>query len=173
MTHECRHRTSRSRQGFQTRIWSVVWLFLHVCSLNYPCNPTREEQEHYYMFFQMLAKVLPCSACRASTAHFYTSGSTKLTMNVFKSRTTLALWLWRLHNRVNKRLNKKCNLSFKQMCQKYEAFRASCDAKKHGCEAPAGKVKKRAVVVLMTDDQFADLNLTSTIVNLENVQLDD
>ena len=139
--------TSRSRQGFQTRIWGQnIWLFLHVVSLNYPCKPSKAEQHDYYTFFRMLQKVLPCGACRFSTGLFYQSGNTRLTMQVFKSRTTLALWVWRLHNKVNKRLDKKCTLSFKSMCKKYECFRASCNAHKHGCEAPRGKPKKRSVV---------------------------
>lgn len=164
--------TSRSKQGFSTKIWgaSGIWLFLHVVSLNFPCKPTKQEQQQYYTFFSMLQHILPCRACRLSTAKFYRQGNTKLTMDVFKSRDTLALWLWRLHNRVNKRLGKKCNLSFQQMCAKYEEFRADCDAKKHGCEAPPGKPKKRAVVVIMTNEDYARLRLRNSVVSLGDFQ---
>ncbi len=162
--------TSRSRQGFQTKIWGVIWLPLHIISLNYPCHPTKQEQKQYYTFFKALQTVLPCRACRKSTEKFFKTGNTKLTVEIFKSRTTLALWLWRLHNRVNIRLGKRCNLSFKSMCRKYELFRAECSVAKHGCVAPKGKPKKRAVVVIMTEDEFADMGLKSSIVSLKDLR---
>ncbi len=163
--------TSRSRQGFQTKIWGpLLWGFLSIAVLNYSCTPTKQEQKQYYAFFKALQTVLPCRACRDSTAKFYSEGNTKLSMQVFRSRTTLALWLWRLHHKVNVRLGKRCNLSFKSFNQKYEHYRAECSVAKHGCVAPAGKPKKRAVVVIMTEDEFADMGLKSSIVNLKDLR---
>lgn len=164
--------SSRSKQGFSTDIWGPggIWLFLHVISLNFPCKPTKQEQRQYYNFISMLQYVLPCKACRLSTAKFYKQGSTKLSMSVFKSRATLALWMWRLHNRVNRRLGKKCSLGFRQMCVKYERFRADCDAKKHGCEAKKGQPKRRAVVVIMSIEEYDKLRLKSSVVDFEDIQ---
>lgn len=164
--------TSRSKQGFSTDIWGGggIWLFLHIVSLNYPCRPTRLERRRYHTFFKMLQYILPCSACRRSTSDFYKRHGTRLTPDVFKSRDTLASWLWRLHNRVNRRLGKRCSLSFKTMCRKYESFRADCNAHKHGCEAPANKPKKRAVVVILDDQDYKKLRLKSSIVGLRDVR---
>ncbi len=164
--------SSRSKQGFSTKIWGSggIWLFLHVVSLNFPCRPTQQERRQYYTFIRMLQYVLPCKACRLSTAKFYRQGSTKLSMSVFKSRDTLALWVWRLHNRVNRRLGKRCGLSFRQMCAKYESFRADCDAKKHGCEAKKGQPKRRAVVVIMHEDEYDRLRLKSSVVDFADIR---
>lgn len=162
---------SRSKQGFSTAIWgAMLWPVLHIIALNYSCSPTKQEQKDYYTFFKILAKILPCRACRCSTDKFYKSAPTRLTMQVFKSRTTLAMWVWRLHNRVNKRLDKRCSLSFPAMSRKYEGFRADCNAAKHGCETPAGKPKKRAVVVIMTVEQYKASKLKSSVVDVSRKQ---
>lgn len=122
----------------------------------------------YLSFFIALQQVLPCRACRESTLCFYTSGDTKLTMDVMRSRETLARWVWKLHNRVNRRLSKPCNVSFSEMCQRYERFRAACAPKKHGCEAPRGHVRKRAVVLILTDEQADKMGLHSSVVDISS-----
>jgi len=155
-----------SGNGFQTRIWGFFWFVLHMISFNFPTHPTPEQKQQYLSFFASICHVLPCSACRRSTAKFYKSGDTALEPRVFESRETLSRWVWRLHNRVNKRLHKPPGPSYERVRRGYESFRAVCDKKKHSCVAPPGVPRKRSVVLIVTDEQYDKLGFTDSIMDL-------
>lgn len=154
--------------GFQTKVWGpAAWLFLHCITLNY--NPKRDKKQ-YKLFFEMLAYVLPCKACRDNYKDTIQGNETsrnrqdlRLTSNVFKSRRTLSVWLFKLHIYVT-----KCQLKLKQgpyentstdfnkMVAFYEQFRAKCtkppssEGGEHsgGCTLPAhkGGLRMRSVI---------------------------
>lgn len=119
--------------GFQTRVWGpAAWLFLHCITLNY--NPARHRKE-YIAFFKMLAYVLPCKACRDNYKNTITNhkDELRLTDKVFKSRRTLSMWLFKLHNYVTRCQLKSRRLEytdtptdFMKMVGMYEQFRAKC-----------------------------------------------
>ena len=160
-------KTGSSGNGFQTRIWGpALWFVLHIISFNFPVHPTEEQKLQYLMFFASLQHVLPCAACRASTQRFYLSGDTLLDMRVVQSRVALSKWLWRLHNRVNRRLHKPSRASFEKLGRSYESFRAVCDKNKHSCEAPPGVPRKRAVVLVVTDEQYERFGFTGSVQDL-------
>ena len=50
----------------------------------------------------------------------------KLNKKVFKNRESLAKWVYDLHENVNKMLGKKSRLSYKDVRERYEHFRARC-----------------------------------------------
>jgi len=128
-----------STSGFQTKVWGpAAWLFLHCITLNY--DPKRDKKETI-KFFKMLAYVLPCGACRDNYKHVILhSQSLRLTDKIFQSRESLSLWLFKLHNHIQKcqtKSNSKPMYSntktdFRKMVAFYEQFRAKCSNSKHG-----------------------------------------
>ena len=115
----------KSANGFLTTIWGPsLWMLLHTISLNYPCNPTSEQRTYYKKFFDSLQYVLPCGKCRENL-----KGNLKATNygpHIFKNRETLSKWVYSLHSNVNKMLNKPNHMSYNEMRQMYEHFRARC-----------------------------------------------
>jgi hypothetical protein len=138
-----------SKHGFQTKVWGpAAWLFLHCITFNY--DPSRNKKETK-LFFEMLAHVLPCGACRHNYQHTiaHSSGGTlRLTDSVFESRESLAFWLFKLHNYVTccqtdgTPTYKDTKRDFYKVVRFYETLRAKCspvnDVKKHrgGCTVP-------------------------------------
>jgi len=145
-----------SNNGMLTSVWGPsMWFTLHIISFNYPVNPNKEQKKDYYNFFKNLGKILPCSYCRIN--YKKNIKTIKLNMNTMKNRKTLSLWLYNLHNEVNKMLNKKSDLTYEQVRQRYEIFRARCLMKKEerklikkikelGCTQPFYGVKSKSVI---------------------------
>ena len=78
-------------------IWGPPsWLFLHSVTLNYPQNPTPQDQEDFRIFFDSLKHVLPCPTCK----EHYAKNLTLKPINL-KNRDTLVNWLIDVHNSVN------------------------------------------------------------------------
>jgi hypothetical protein len=119
-----------SNNGFQTKCWGPpMWFVLHTISLNYRV----EYQKGYMQFFKSLQYVLPCKACRINYAKtIKTHPTLRLTKETFKSRESLAYWLFKLHNFVtecNKKevpMYKNTKKDFGTMVKSYSKFRATC-----------------------------------------------
>ena len=93
-----------------------AWFFIHSVALNYPENPTKDDKEHFKMFFTMLQYVLPCSTCADNyKGHLV---EIPLTDNVLESRKNLFLWTVKIHNKVNK-MNGKKNIDPHYILDKY------------------------------------------------------
>ena len=118
-------RDYNSNDGMITYIWGPpLWHTLHTISFNYPVNPTNDEKKHYYKFFSNLNNVLPCGICRTNLKN-----NLKLvpfTKDTVKNRNTLSRWVYNLHEVVNKMLGKKNKLSYEDVRDRYEQFRARC-----------------------------------------------
>ena len=119
---------SRSKEGFQTRIWGpMLWFLLHTMSFNFPCQPTQQQRECYRNFYESVRYVLPCGACRDNlSANMKASGYDR--ERVYKNRQTLSSWVYRLHCSVNDMLHKP-SPTFAEVQKTYEGFRAKCDPK--------------------------------------------
>lgn len=114
-----------SADGFLTAIWGPAqWHILHTISFNYPNNPTKEQKLQYKNYILSLQHVLPCSACRKNLKMNFKH--LPLTMNNLKSRDTFSRYIYNLHELVNKMLNKTSNLSYCDVRERYEHFRARC-----------------------------------------------
>lgn len=115
--------------GLVTKIWGPhLWKSLHCISFGFPKNPTEDQKNGYKLFFQSLAYVLPCQYCRESYSYFIKSEPTILTDSVFDSRDDLTFWVYKLHQRVNNKLDMDYNVSFEQIVKRYESFRIKCSA---------------------------------------------
>lgn len=168
--------------GFQTNVWGpAAWLFLHCITLNY--NPKRDRKQ-YKLFFEMLAYVLPCKSCRVNYKDTIRGGNIhdlRLTSSVFKTRRTLSMWLFRLHNYVT-RCQLKSNhepyytnnsTGFKKMVVMYEQFRAKCTKSKDhsgGCTLPIrkGGIRMRSVIHIKPFLENNKVLKKSSIVVVQN-----
>lgn len=114
-----------SGDGMLTTVWGPgMWHYLHTMSFNYPIQPTLEEKKHYRDFVLSLQYVLPCKYCRMNLKT--NLKQLPLTMECMKDRNSFSLYIYDLHELVNKMLNKKSNLQFCEVKERYEHFRARC-----------------------------------------------
>jgi len=86
------------------KIWGPHgWIFLHTIGYGYPDNPTNKEQSDAISFFNALGTVLPCKTC----SELYIKDIKKYPIeDHVKSKTNLIKWINKMHNQVNKNLNK-------------------------------------------------------------------
>jgi hypothetical protein len=118
-----------SGDGFLTTVWGpAIWHSLHTISFNYPVNPTIEEKNNYRNYVLSLQNVLPCGACRKNLR--MNLKHLPLKMLHMKSRDSFSRYIYDLHELVNKMLKKKSNLSYCDVRERYEHFRARCVDKK-------------------------------------------
>lgn len=111
--------------GMLTKVWGPsLWHSLHVISFNYPVDPTNDDKTHYKELILNLQYILPCKHCRKNVAENFKK--MPLTMDHMKSRDTFSRYVYDLHELVNKMLKKKSNLSFCDVRERYEHFRARC-----------------------------------------------
>ncbi len=118
-----------SGDGMMVSLWGPpMWHFLHTMSFNYPIEPTQEDKEHYRDFVLSLQYVLPCKYCRINLK---TNLKTlPLTMDQMKNRETFSRYMYELHELVNRMLKKKSNLTYCDVRERYEHFRARCTEEK-------------------------------------------
>jgi len=127
-----------SDYGMITYIWGpLLWHFLHIISFNYPVDPCdfnkknnlvdHQVENSYYYFIFLLQFILPCKTCRDNlkknleSLHFFTRKA-----QIMKSRESFSRFIYELHEVINKMLNKTSNLSYEQVRDFYEHFRANC-----------------------------------------------
>ena len=114
-----------SGDGMLTSVWGPpMWHFLHTMSFNYPVNPTAEQKKHYMDFVKSLVHVLPCKYCRMNLKA--NLKKMPITMSVMESRDTFSKYIYDLHEHVNHMLKKTSKLSYDDVRERYEHFRARC-----------------------------------------------
>jgi hypothetical protein len=158
-----------SGDGFLTTVWGPAqWHMLHTISFNYPVNPSLEQKKIYRNYVLSLQNVLPCGACRknlrTNLKHL------PLKMSDMKSRDTFSRYIYNLHELVNKMLKKKSNLSYCDVRERYEHFRARCvdekpkvykyseiktrkHSKEKGCTEPLYGKKARCILNIVPQDE--------------------
>ena len=141
-----------SPDGMMTSIWGPpLWHALHTISFNYPVNPTKEDKDNYFNFFNNLKHILPCRYCRDNLKK--NLKKFPLNKSTFKSRATLSMWVYLIHEEVNKLLGKKSNLTYEMVRDRYEHFRSRClnetemkSSKETGCTKSLYGVKGKCVL---------------------------
>ena len=139
-----------------TSVWGpCIWMFLHTLSFNYPVTPTPEQKRHYREFILSLQNILPCGKCRANlTKNFKKLPLTEADM---ANRHSFSRYIYNLHEVVNTMLKKNSGLTYEQVRDRYEQFRAECNKKSHtkkpshrGCTEPTvGHVKSKCILKIV------------------------
>jgi hypothetical protein len=157
-----------SGDGFLTTVWGpATWHVLHTISFNYPVKPTQEQKVQYRNFVLSLQNVLPCGACRKNLKTNFKH--LPLKMSDMKSRETFSKYIYNLHELINKMLNKKSNLTYCDVRERYEHFRARCTDnkpkifkfsdiktrknKEKGCTEPLYGKKARCILNIVPQDE--------------------
>lgn len=85
-------------------VWGpIFWNAMHIVSLAYPAAPTDADKAGTRAFFESLGTVLPCPVCRE---HYKEKIRAKPIDSALNSKGELILWVWEIHNDVNKMLQK-------------------------------------------------------------------
>ncbi len=130
----------KSGEGMLTSVWGPsLWHYLHTMSFNYPVNPSKEDKKHYKEFIMSLKYVLPCKYCRINLRS--NLKAIPLDAKALKNRTNFSRWMYCLHEHINKMLKKKSGLTYCQVRERYENFRARCTKKE--IQKKIKKTKKR------------------------------
>jgi hypothetical protein len=150
-----------SGDGMLTSVWGPpLWLFLHVMSFNYPVHPTDEDKQHYMDVILNLQNVLPCKYCRINLKTNFKN--LPLSMECMENRDTFSKYIYDLHELINKMLGKQSGLTYDDVRDRYENFRARCNktdkkpkmamaktlkaAHKKGCTEPLVGEKAKTII---------------------------
>lgn len=110
-------------------VWGpAMWHYLHTMSFNYPVNPTIEDKRHYKCFVLNLRYVLPCKYCRMNLKTNFKQ--LPLKNSDMENRETFSRYIYELHELVNRMLDKKSNLTYCEVRERYEHFRSRCTDEK-------------------------------------------
>ncbi len=115
--------TSDSPNGFRSDALSSYWIVLHTDSLTYPVHPTKKQQQDTHQWFIATLNRLPCETCKSNIQQNLTEIHFDKDID-FASRTAYSWCVYNLHTKVNEKLNKP-NISFLEMCNKFEKCRSS------------------------------------------------
>jgi len=137
-------------------------------SFNYPVNPTSEDKKHYRDYVLNLQYVLPCKYCRMNLKNNFKKKP--LLMCHMANRETFSRYIYELHETVNKMLKKKSNLTYCDVRERYEHFRARCvdenpkvfkyseiktrkNKKEKGCTEPLYGKKSRCIINIVPQEE--------------------
>ena len=154
-----------NRDGMLTTVWGPsMWHVLHTMSFNYPINPTAADKDHYRDFVIGLQHVLPCKYCRINLTKNFKS--LPLTMKNMKNRDSFSRYIYNLHELVNKMLNKHSGLTYCDVRERYEHFRARCTVEQFnktvkkkqekGCTEPLYGQKSKCIIKIVPQDTKCD-----------------
>ena len=118
-----------SGDGMLTTVWGPsMWHYLHTMSFNYPIHPSTDDKKYYRDFILSLQHVLPCKYCRINLTKNFKAFP--LRAEDMKNRESFSRYVYKLHELVNKMLKKKSGLSYCDVRERYEHFRARCTSEK-------------------------------------------
>lgn len=156
-----------SGDGMLTSVWGPsLWHYLHTMSFNYPVKPSSRDKKSYRAFILQLEHVLPCKYCRINLKTNLKNHP--LTSKHLQSRATFSKYVYELHEEINKMLRKQSNLTYEDVRERYEHFRARCGKrkkamvvktrkKKHkGCTESLYKIKSKGVVQIVPQTEKCD-----------------
>ena len=151
----------KSNDGMLTAVWGPsLWHSLHAISFNYPINPSNEEKKNYKNWVKNLKYVLPCKYCRVNLVKNFKQ--LPLTSKNMKNRETFSRYIYNLHELVNKMLGKQSGLTYCDIKERYEHFRARCGKrttvknnkkKEDGCVDPLNGVKSKCIIKIVPQEQ--------------------
>ena len=91
--------------GMSPDVWGpIFWQTMHIVSLGYNPEPSKQEQEDAVKLYTSLKTMLPCGICRAHYSEFLREMPIE---HAVGSRDDLIYWVFQLHNKVNMNLGKR------------------------------------------------------------------
>ncbi len=109
-------------------VWGPsFWKTIHYVSLGYPDNPSSQDKKNYSIFYNTLDNIIPCFQCAINYKDHLKE--LPLSQEFLKNPQTLFLWTVKLHNIVNKHLNKPDFLETEAL-KLYNVSNNSFDCKK-------------------------------------------
>lgn len=152
----------KSNDGMLTAVWGPsLWHTLHVISFNYPINPSNMEKKNYKNWVKSLKYILPCKYCRINLVKNFKQ--LPLTIKDMKNRETFSRYIYNLHELVNKMLGKHSGLTYCDVKERYEHFRARCGKRttvkkikkksEDGCIEPLNGVKSKCIIKIVPQEQ--------------------
>ena len=147
-----------------TTVWGPsMWHVLHTMSFNYPVAPTCSTKHKYRDFVLSLQYVLPCGKCRENLRKNF--AKLPLKWKHMSSRASFSKYMYELHELINAMLHKKSGLSYQDVRERYEHFRARCtlshaeltrlkkeEEKEDGCTEPLVGEKSKCVLQFLPQD---------------------
>jgi hypothetical protein len=145
----------KSGDGMLTTVWGPgLWHFLHTMSFNYPNEPSHEQKKHYRDFVLSLEHVLPCKYCRINLEKNFKA--VPLHWSDMKDRYSFSHYIYRLHEHINHMLNKTSGLTYEDVRERYEHFRARCSAvvttAEKGCTGSLYGKKSKCVLKIVPQE---------------------
>lgn len=152
-----------SGDGMLTAVWGPsLWHFMHIMSLNYPVHPSSEDKKHYKNFILNLQYILPCRYCRENLKNNFKT--LPLQSCHMKDRNSFSRYVYKLHETINTMLGKKSGLSYCDVRERYEHFRARCThdkefkfkktrKKEKGCTEPLYGKKSKCVIRIVPQEE--------------------
>lgn len=158
------HTDYQSGEGMLTTVWGPsLWHFLHTMSFNYPVQPTQENKEQYRAFILSLENILPCKYCRINLKKNFKS--IPLRYSDMKNRETFSRYIYRLHEHINQMLHKKSGLTYEDVKERYEHFRARC--------APVTKIESGCTESLYGKKSKCVIKIVPQEKNCKTFQMDE
>ena len=159
-----------SDNGMQVSVWGpCIWTFLHTVSFNYKLHPTSEEKKQYRDFILSLQYILPCNKCRENLKENFKKHPLK--ESDLENRETFSRYIYNLHEIVNKMLKKKSNLTYEDVRDRFENFRARCNKTKKtithkGCSEPiSGNIKSKCIIKIVPKSEKCEtLNISKKCI---------
>jgi hypothetical protein len=158
-----------SNDGMLTTVWGPsTWHLLHTMSFNYPVNPTCADKQNYRNFVLNLQNVLPCGKCRKNLKKNFKK--LPLTWKCMENRHKFSMYIYKLHELINKMLNKTSGLTYNDVRERYEHFRSRCaismkeienekkqqneveTEKEKGCTEPIYGEKSKCILKIVPQD---------------------
>jgi hypothetical protein len=160
-----------SNDGMLTTIWGPgLWHSLHTMSFNYPVKPTCRDKKHYYEFVSNLRHVLPCGKCRKNLCKNFKRLPFRYAH--MDSRASFSKYIYDLHEVVNKMLGKNSGLSYEDVRERYEHFRARC-AKSLKTLKTHKKIEKGCTESLYGEKSKCVLQIVPEQEKCDTFQIDD
>lgn len=147
-----------SNDGMLVSVWGPsMWHVLHTMSFNYPAKPTYQDKIHYYHFLVNLRNVLPCGKCRENLCENFKK--LPLKWSDMETREDFSKYVYNLHEVVNEMLGKKSGLTYENVRERYENFRARCSMSsstrknkkvyENGCTEPLVGEKSKCILKIV------------------------
>lgn len=158
-----------SGDGMLTSVWGPgMWHSLHTISFNYPINPTKNDKRNYRDYILNMKYILPCGKCRNNLRDNFKK--LPLKMKHMENRETFSRYVYELHELINTMLGKKSGLSYNDVRERYEDFRARCTIslkeikpkrktykkKENGCTEPLYGEKSKCILKIIPNTYKED-----------------